>query len=66
MVNPNDLVHADKHGALVIPNDTISHLENAIIELMDTEKLILNPARKSRMSFSDFEKAWETFENSRT
>ena len=66
MVNPNDLVHADKHGALVIPNDTISHLENAIIELMDTEKLILNPARKDKLSFSDFEKAWKSFENSRT
>lgn len=66
MVKPNDLVHADKHGALVIPNNIINYLEDAIIKLIDTEKLILNPARKDKMSFSDFEKAWEAFENSRT
>ena len=65
-VKPNDLVHADKHGALVIPNNLVDYLEDAIIKLIDTEKLILQPARKDKMSFSDFEKAWESFENSRT
>ena len=62
----NDLVHADKHGALVIPKNLVDYLEDAIIKLIDTEKLILQPARKDKMSFSDFEKAWESFENSRT
>ena len=65
-VKPNDLVHADKHGALVIPNNLVDYLEDAIIKLIDTEKLILQPAKKDKMSFSDFEKAWESFENSRT
>ena len=65
-VKPNDLVHADKHGALVIPNNLVGYLEDAIIKLIDTEKLILQPARKDKMSFSDFEKVWESFENSRT
>ena len=65
-VKPNDLVHADKHGALVIPNNLVGYLEDAIIKLIDTEKLILQPAKKDKMSFSDFEKAWESFENSRT
>ena len=65
-VKPNDLVHADKHGALVIPKNLVDYLEDAIIKLIDTEKLILQPARKDKMSFLDFEKAWESFENSRT
>ena len=65
-VKPNDLVHADKHGALVIPNNLVGYLGDAIIKLIDTEKLILQPARKDKMSFSDFEKVWESFENSRT
>ena len=65
-VSPNDLVHADKHGALIIPNEIISELESAIIKLLDTEQIILKPAQKENMSFSEFEKAWEAFENSRT
>lgn len=65
-VKPNDLVHADKHGALVIPNNLVGYLGDAIIKLIDTEKLILQPAKKDKMSFSDFEKVWESFENSRT
>jgi regulator of RNase E activity RraA len=65
-VKPNDLVHADKHGALVIPYNLVDYLEDAIIKLIDTEKLILQPARKDKLSFSDFEKAWKSFENSRT
>lgn len=65
-VKANDLVHADKHGALVIPYNLVDYLEDAIIKLIDTEKLILQPARKDKLSFSDFEKAWKSFENSRT
>ena len=66
IVKPNDLVHADKHGALVIPLEVIDHLESAIMKLLETEKLILQPARKKKLSFSEFEKAWKAFENSRT
>jgi hypothetical protein len=59
-------VHADKHGALVIPLEVIDHLESAIMKLLETEKLILEPARKKKLSFSEFEKSWKAFENSRT
>ena len=65
-VSPNDLVHADKHGALVIPTEIIPDLEAAVIKLLDTEQIILKPAQKESMSFSEFEKAWKAFENSRT
>jgi len=65
-VSPNDLVHADKHGALIVPNEIIPDLETAIIKLLEIEQIILKPAQKESMSFSEFEKAWEAFENSRT
>ncbi len=61
-----DLVHADRHGALVIPPEVIGQLEGAIHKLLDTEKLILEPARQPGFTFDDFEKAWATFEASRT
>ena len=65
-VNENDLVHADRHGALVIPHAVIGDLHAAIEKLLETEKLILEPAKNSRLSFEEFEKAWSAFEKSRT
>jgi regulator of RNase E activity RraA len=65
-VTDGDLIHADRHGAIVIPADIISVLENAIDKLLSTEHLILEPARKDEFDFDAFEKAWTAFENSRT
>ncbi|MFT5787213.1 MAG: regulator of RNase E activity RraA [Ascidiaceihabitans sp.] len=65
-VTEGDLIHADRHGAIVIPADIISVLEDAIDKLLSTEHLILEPARKDEFDFDAFEKAWTTFENSRT
>jgi regulator of RNase E activity RraA len=65
-VSPNDLIHADLHGAVVIPNDVISTLKDAIHQLFASEKLILDPAGKKEFNFDDFKSAWEDFEKSRT
>lgn len=61
-----DLVHADRHGALVIPPDVIPKLEGAIRKLLDTERLVLDPARKEGFDFEAFEAAWAAFEAART
>jgi len=66
VVSPGDLVHADRHGALVIPPEVVGRLEQAIIKLLETEKLILDPARASGFDFDTFKKAWTAFEASRT
>ena len=65
-INDGDLVHADRHGALVVPPEVIDHLEGAITKLLDTERLILEPARAQGFDFAAFEKAWAAFEASRT
>ena len=65
-ISPNDLIHADLHGAVVIPNDVISTLKDAIHQLFASEKLILDPAGKKEFNFDDFKSAWEDFEKSRT
>ncbi|MFY0624093.1 MAG: RraA family protein [Pelagimonas sp.] len=65
-IHDGDLVHADRHGALVIPNEVIPELESAILKLLETEKLILEPARAEGFDFEDFEKAWSAFEAART
>ena len=61
-----DLVHADRHGALVIPPEVIPLLEAAIDQLLTTEQLILGPARQEGFSLAEFEKAWVAFEKART
>jgi regulator of RNase E activity RraA len=65
-VSPNDLIHADLHGAVVIPKDVISTLKDAIHQLFASERLILDSAGKKDFNFDDFKSAWEDFEKSRT
>lgn len=65
-VKDGDLLHADRHGALVIPPDIVGVLAGSIRKLLDTEKLVLEPARKEGFDFAAFEKAWAAFEKART
>lgn len=65
-VAAGDLVHADRHGAVVIPEDVIENLEAAIDKLLSTEHLILEPARQPGFDFYTFEAAWAKFEKNRT
>ncbi|UWR63787.1 RraA family protein [Phaeobacter inhibens] len=65
-IRDGDLVHADRHGALVIPPAVLPHLERAIRKLLETEKLVLDPAREEGFDFEAFETAWSAFEAART
>lgn len=65
-VRQGDLVHADRHGALVIPADVVSGLSAAIVRMRETERLILDPARSCGFDFEAFERAWGEFEKART
>ena len=65
-VRDGDLVHADRHGALVVPTDIIPALGDAIRKLLATEKLVLDPARAEGFDFAAFEAAWTAFEKART
>ena len=65
-VAPGDLVHADRHGAVVVPPEVLSGLAAGIGKLRDTEGLVLGPARQPGFDFAAFEAAWTAFENART
>jgi len=65
-VRPGDLIHADSHGAVVVPPEVIIHLAGAIKEMQRTENLVLGPARESGFNFEKFEVAWAAFEKART
>ncbi|ABG33395.1 acyl transferase [Roseobacter denitrificans] len=65
-VTDGDLVHADRHGALVIPPDVIPDLAGAIATLMRSERIIFDAVKGKRLSFEDFEDVWAAFEAART
>jgi regulator of RNase E activity RraA len=65
-VRQGDLIHADRHGALVVPSEVIGELASGIRKLQETERLILAPARQPGFNFEAFEAAWKAFEKART
>jgi regulator of RNase E activity RraA len=65
-VTQGDLVHADRHGGLVVPPEVIPTLKDAIQKLLDTENIILEPARQPDFNLNKLMDAWAEFEKSRT
>ena len=65
-IKSGDLVHADRHGAVVVPTNVIDDLETSILKMQQTERLVLDPARKKGFDFNAFETAWNDFEKART
>jgi regulator of RNase E activity RraA len=65
-IAPGDLVHADRHGAIVVPPDALPVLAASIAKMQSTERLILDPARAEGFDFAAFETAWAAFEKART
>lgn len=65
-VRPGDLIHADRHGAVVIPPEVIAGLAGAIGKRQADERLVLVPARQPGFDFAAFKAARAAFENART
>ena len=64
-ISDGDLVHADRHGALVIPKDCVEGLTEAIRKMQETEQIVLSAARAPGFDFQAFEEAWTAFEKAR-
>ncbi len=64
-ISPGDLIHADRHGALVIPPDVLPALSEAIPRLQSIEAIVLAPARRPGFDFAAFTEAWAAFERAR-
>lgn len=65
-VEEDNLIHADRHGAIVIPDAVISDLEHAIDTVIANEAIILGPARSPGFNIEKLEAAWAEFEARRT
>lgn len=65
-VTEDDLVHADRHGAVAIPEEVIPTLEAAIETVFANEAMILGAAHSPDFDIEKLEQAWKAFEASRT
>lgn len=65
-IQDGDLVHADQHGAVVIPPEVLPRLEGAIQTLLSSETIIIGPARQPGFDIDVLEAAWKAFEKART
>ncbi|WP_299743506.1 RraA family protein [uncultured Tateyamaria sp.] len=65
-IRPGDLVHADRHGAVVIPEDVAPKLAEAIATLVRSETIVFDAVKGNRISFEEFEAVWTAFEAART
>lgn len=60
-----DLIHADRHGAVVVPPDLLPLLEDAIRRLIAAEAIVLGPLVSRQIDMEMFEKLWSDFEKAR-
>jgi regulator of RNase E activity RraA len=65
-VRQGDLVHADRHGAVIIPMDVQEKLQAALDLLQKSEAIILDPLKQGPVGFEQFEDLWAQFERART
>lgn len=61
-VYQGELIHADRHGALVIPSEVLPELTSAIQAVIDREAIVLGPAREPGFDIEKLEKVWAEFE----
>jgi regulator of RNase E activity RraA len=58
MVATNDLIHADQHGAVVIPREVARKIPEAADRIARREKVLLDAAKRPGFSVDDLRKAF--------
>ena len=58
LVSPGDLIHADRHGAVVVPAELVREVPKAAALIARREKVILDAARRPGFSTADLRRAF--------
>ena len=59
VVQDGDLIHADRHGAVVVPTDAVSDIIDQLDLMVRREKVILDVARGLDFSVEKLKSAWK-------
>jgi len=57
-VNEGDLIHADQHGAVVIPVDSAQNVVDEAKKLMARERILIDAAKKPGFNMDKMREAW--------
>ncbi|HJU17343.1 MAG TPA: RraA family protein [Stellaceae bacterium] len=58
VVSPNDVIHADRHGAVVIPPEAVKEIPAAAALLARREKVLIDAAREPSFSIERLRRAF--------
>ena len=58
-IKPNDIIHADRHGAVIIPKDSINVLPKAIQFMKDKEEIVIKASKDKDFNFEKLKIAWQ-------
>ncbi|HEV2302688.1 MAG TPA: RraA family protein [Stellaceae bacterium] len=62
IVSPNDLIHADRHGAVVIPPEAVAEIPQAVALLARREKVIIEASKQPGFSVARLRQAFAEVE----
>lgn len=63
VVSPNDVIHADRHGAVVVPYQAVKEIPKAADLLARREKVIIDAARSPGFSLARLRQAFDEQED---
>ena len=58
-IKPNDIIHADRHGAVIIPRDALTMLPKAIQFMKDKEEIVIKASKEKDFNFEKLKIAWQ-------
>src|ERR1700722_623358 len=58
LVSPNNIIHCDRHGALVVPYDAVEKIPAAVDLLTRREKVVIEASKQPGFSIADLRKAF--------
>jgi regulator of RNase E activity RraA len=58
LVSPNDIIHCDRHGAVVVPYDAVEKIPAAVDLLTRREKVVIEASKRPGFSIEDLRKAF--------
>ena len=60
-VRPGDVIHADRHGAVVIEEEVLPEILKAIYKVVISERIVIDAARAADFDAAKLNAAWDKF-----
>ncbi len=64
-IREGDFVHADRHGAVVVPPEILSTIDHWIVKMQKFEDIVIKPSKEDGFNFERLEAAWGELEKRR-